>query len=328
MKQVARTAALVPTALTSMRLVIVFVTVLGLPSQLRGDDRVDRAVNVLMTLCLAKGSVTISHFSVDPSTNQLNLQSDKGSFVFEKREAQGLVDGIDASLSSLGADQAKRASECMKPYIGQIMALITAPSSAGVPPPAQRLEQINNVLSKRIGFSLGTKLVDNRTANSAHLAGAVVSGDFYLFSYLWNSNSKVRIDVYVDRQRTIKVIELVDEYYEDVKNEVLKSLYLRMLTDWNHGDLPLFTSSTNRDRYNFEYIKATYEVRDSPWSLGGATYGYLRQNVWYELNPVDKSCPKVGISEAPVCDENGRYNPWAAPPKPVYSEVIVIALSD
>jgi hypothetical protein len=152
MKLIAHLAAVFLIVLKSVRAVIILATAVGLSYQSRGDDRVGRAVDVLMTLCVAKGSVTVSRFNFDPSTNQLNLQSDKGGFVFEKREAQGLVDGISASLNSLGAEQAARASECMKPYIGEIMAAIMAPSGA-------RLFSVAEFLSRsRLGVTHATSI--------------------------------------------------------------------------------------------------------------------------------------------------------------------------
>jgi hypothetical protein len=85
------------------------------------SSQVDQAVRVIVTLCLAGGSVTVSR--VNPQ-GQYEFQSTRGAFSIERRDAQGLVDGITSQLSGLAADQANRARECTRPYIDQILPLI------------------------------------------------------------------------------------------------------------------------------------------------------------------------------------------------------------
>jgi hypothetical protein len=157
----------------------------------------------------------------------------------------------------------------------------------------------------------------------------VVFGDFYRFPYTSDTNSKVAISVYANSQRIIKAIAIADNYYDDVKNEALKKLYVRMLTDWGHGEVPVFKSSTNRERFNFEYIKITLDIRDSTRSRGGAVYGYVQQHVWYEYDPLDRSCGgTTAAAEVPRCDSSGRVVPYAAPPNQIDRETIWIAVSD
>jgi hypothetical protein len=94
---------------------VLFAGLIG-PLQVRADDRVEIAIRVITTLCVSGGRTEQS------SVNGLNVGT------FNKREAQGLVDGINAQLSSLAADQANRARDCMRPYIGSLLALIIASS--------------------------------------------------------------------------------------------------------------------------------------------------------------------------------------------------------
>jgi hypothetical protein len=90
------------------------------------DDRAEKAAQILVTLCVSGGSVTISR-----SEGQFRIDSNSGdSAVVQKRDARGLVDGIGAALNSITADQANRARDCMRPYISQILALVTGKSSA------------------------------------------------------------------------------------------------------------------------------------------------------------------------------------------------------
>jgi hypothetical protein len=104
-----------------------------MPSQLRGDDQLERTVSVLMRLCVGGGKV----FGIHTESNRFSLESNKGSFTVEEREAEGLVDGINDALNALSADQANRVRECTHPYIDQILALILpAPRPLlSLPPP-------------------------------------------------------------------------------------------------------------------------------------------------------------------------------------------------
>jgi hypothetical protein len=106
---------------------------------LRADNRVNQAVAVVMKLCLAGGSVISSKASSDPAGGKFRLESDKGNFTVESREAWGLVQGIDAALNNLSVDQANRARDCMRPYISQVLAIII-----GAPPPGASLPSAAN----------------------------------------------------------------------------------------------------------------------------------------------------------------------------------------
>ena len=145
------------------------------------------------------------------------------------------------------------------------------------------------MLHKTVGFSLGTKLADKRAAELVDVANSVVSGDFHLFTYSLSSNSKIIIAAYVDGNRVIKALALQDEYRTDVESEVLKKLYLRMVTDWS-GGTPLFTADKQRrSRVNTpDFDRITYTLVHSPVSLYGASYRYERRSIWYEPRP--ESC--------------------------------------
>lgn len=105
----------------------------GDPSFSKADVRVDQAVRVIITLCVAGGSVTTSRATSNPSGGQFRLESDKGNFTIESQQAWGLVQGIGSALNNLNADQANRARECMRPYISQILAIIIGTPPNNVP---------------------------------------------------------------------------------------------------------------------------------------------------------------------------------------------------
>jgi len=102
-------------------LFIVLSTCLSATTELLADDQVEKAVRVLTTLCVSGGTVT----HVDYSKNQFSMESTKGSVSVAKSEAQGLVDGIGTKLNSLAAEQADKARECMRPYLEQVLAMLT-----------------------------------------------------------------------------------------------------------------------------------------------------------------------------------------------------------
>jgi hypothetical protein len=91
-----------PTA--KMRVALALLAFLTASPQLRADERVETAIRVITTFCISGGGVEESRISA------LNFDQ------FNKREAQGLVDGINAQLSNLAADQANRAREYASPY--------------------------------------------------------------------------------------------------------------------------------------------------------------------------------------------------------------------
>src|ERR1043166_5593742 len=82
-----------------------------------GQDRVDRAVQVLVTLCVAGGQVTKSQADSSPAGGTLRFESNKGNFITESYQAVGLIEGINSKLTALQADQADKARECMMPHI-------------------------------------------------------------------------------------------------------------------------------------------------------------------------------------------------------------------
>jgi uncharacterized membrane protein len=118
------------------------------PSAL-ADDTVERAVKIILTLCVDGGSVKISKSTSTPSGGEYRLESDKGSFTIESREAQGLIDGISSNLTALSAQQADRARACMSPYISQVLAILNGSKSDQTmeqhrePPVPQQQQQIN-----------------------------------------------------------------------------------------------------------------------------------------------------------------------------------------
>jgi hypothetical protein len=125
---------------------VVLFAFLSLPSQLRGDDQIERTVSVLMRLCVGGGKV----FGIRTESNRFSLESNKGSFTIEERAADGLVDGINNALNSLSADQANRVRECTRPYIEQIMALILPPPRSPLslprpPPPPLPYDPVSTV---------------------------------------------------------------------------------------------------------------------------------------------------------------------------------------
>jgi hypothetical protein len=96
-------------------------TCLCATAELHADDQVEKAVRVLTTLCVSGGTVT----HVDYSKSQFSMESSRGSVSVVKGEAQGLVDGIGTKLTGLAADQADKARECMRPYLEQVLAMLT-----------------------------------------------------------------------------------------------------------------------------------------------------------------------------------------------------------
>jgi hypothetical protein len=84
------------------------------------DDRADKAIHVIQTLCLAKGQAKIEKIS----SSSIQVEGGGSRFLIEKQEAEGLVGGISSAITKLSAEQADHARECMKPYISQILQLV------------------------------------------------------------------------------------------------------------------------------------------------------------------------------------------------------------
>lgn len=118
-------------------LVSVLLACLSATTELRADDQVEKAIRVLTTLCVSGGTVT----HVDYSKSQFSMETNKGSVSVAKSEAQGLVDGIGTKLNSLAAEQADKARECMRPYLEQVLALLSGKDFNPQPSYQQSLQQ-------------------------------------------------------------------------------------------------------------------------------------------------------------------------------------------
>jgi hypothetical protein len=88
--------------------------------------KVQAAVKILYALCVGGGTRTT--WRIDNGAN-ITLESSRGNFFLESREAVGLVDGITNSMSSVAADQANRVRACMQPYVEAIVSAILPPSN-------------------------------------------------------------------------------------------------------------------------------------------------------------------------------------------------------
>jgi uncharacterized protein YecT (DUF1311 family)/rhodanese-related sulfurtransferase len=106
-----------------------------------GDDKVSTAVSGIMTLCVGGGSTVTVHYT---EQNQLEVTSGSGGLTLERHEAQGLIDGLNNSITALQADQANRVRDCIKPYLGEIVHFMLYPANpvsepearSYVPPPS------------------------------------------------------------------------------------------------------------------------------------------------------------------------------------------------
>jgi hypothetical protein len=85
---------------------------------------VKEAVNVIVVFCVAGGD----RYSIDASGQAdggIALRkfgaTAGGEIKISKSEARGLVDGLNASLNNLSAQQASEARKCMQPYIDRIL---------------------------------------------------------------------------------------------------------------------------------------------------------------------------------------------------------------
>jgi hypothetical protein len=88
------------------------------------SDRVNTAIHIITTFCLAGGKSTtfVSESVSSPSGGEFRFSSDSGSFVVRSTEVEGLVNGIQSEMSALSADQANRTRDCMAPFIPQVIA--------------------------------------------------------------------------------------------------------------------------------------------------------------------------------------------------------------
>ena len=121
------------------RIATVLVSVLWTTASFaQSDDRAKakEAADLLIYLCIAGGSVTVSRVESRPAGGEFRLESDKGSFTVVSRQVRGLVDGLGAAMNSLTADQANKVRECTRPYIPQILALVIGPLAPSPPPAA------------------------------------------------------------------------------------------------------------------------------------------------------------------------------------------------
>ena len=86
-------------------------------------DSVETALHIIVTLCLAGGHFSVSKSVYTPLGGSFHLESDKGSFTVESRDAWGLIDGLGKPIDGVAAEQANRARDCMKTYIPQALAI-------------------------------------------------------------------------------------------------------------------------------------------------------------------------------------------------------------
>lgn len=91
------------------------------PKALAQRMNADSAAKLLIGLCVGGGSITITKSTT--SEDQFRIGGSGRSMLVEKREVSGLIDGINNAISNLGAGQADKVRECMKPYIGRLMNL-------------------------------------------------------------------------------------------------------------------------------------------------------------------------------------------------------------
>ncbi|MBV9537817.1 MAG: hypothetical protein JOY70_02665, partial [Acidisphaera sp.] len=97
-----------------------------------GDERVDKAIAVIVTLCVGGGSdatVTAN------AANQLQIGTGAGGVTLDRHEAQGLVGGLNEKMTAVEADQANRVRDCMQPYRERIVAMLLHPEIKAEAPP-------------------------------------------------------------------------------------------------------------------------------------------------------------------------------------------------
>jgi rhodanese-related sulfurtransferase len=98
------------------------------------DDKVDRVMTSILTLCVGGGSSATIHSN---EQNQFRIETGSGGVTLERHEAQGLVDGLNSKITAVEADQANRVRDCIQPYRSTIMGILLHPATAVPEPPAQ-----------------------------------------------------------------------------------------------------------------------------------------------------------------------------------------------
>lgn len=85
------------------------------------QPRAEAAAKLLVTLCVAGGSITITKSTT--AQEKYRVGGIDHTVLIEKRDISGLVDGINNAMDNLTVSQANKARECMQPYIGRLMTL-------------------------------------------------------------------------------------------------------------------------------------------------------------------------------------------------------------
>ena len=79
-----------------------------------------------MTLCVAGGTEATIHSNAQ---NQLKIEAGGQEVTLERHEAQGLVAGLNNSMTAIEAQQANVVRACTEPYKGRIMELLLNPEN-------------------------------------------------------------------------------------------------------------------------------------------------------------------------------------------------------
>jgi hypothetical protein len=96
--------------------------ILWLGSTALAQNKVDKAIDILITLCVAGGE------TVEIGSNDSDLKiasSDDDSQVnVKKSQYRGLIGGLSKELTKLSSEQADSARECLRPYIDRILVIV------------------------------------------------------------------------------------------------------------------------------------------------------------------------------------------------------------
>ncbi len=84
-----------------------------------------------MTLCVAGGREARIQSN---EQNHLQIDADGRRLTLERDEAQGLVSGLNNSMTAIEANEADRIRDCLQPYRGQIVAMLLHPKTAVLEP--------------------------------------------------------------------------------------------------------------------------------------------------------------------------------------------------
>jgi hypothetical protein len=108
----------------------------GTSAQSASPQDVELALRAINLMCLSGGRrVTITQKSKgEVSVGQAGAPASE--VTLDSSSAEGFINGIDNTISSLGADQADKARACMKPYIQRILSLIIPPPQPQPKPPS------------------------------------------------------------------------------------------------------------------------------------------------------------------------------------------------